>query len=182
MARDGQDQTTPPTPASRSGQITARLATLSLLALGATALTGLGLARWLNAPADQPTPVTPGRPAAPLFQNWPAGRAPDLVFVFTGQRHGYIKFCGCSSPQLGGLERLYNHLEQLRGRGWPVVPVDLGDIPVQKGLHDQIELKYATTMRAYEKMGYAAVGVGLEEVKLPLLNALALFTLQQQVP
>lgn len=169
-------------PMRPTGGAAARLVMLALLACGGSAVTGLVLARWMSAPAEQPTPVAPGQPAAPLFQNWPPGRAPDAVLVLTGQRYGYLKFCGCSSPQSGGLERLYNLLEQLRGRSWAVVPIDLGDLTAGKGLHDLAKLKYATTMRAYEKMHYAAVGVGIEEVKLPLLNALAEFTLQQPVP
>src|SRR4051794_33551040 len=64
------------------------------------------------------------------FQGWDR---PDLVLVLTAQQHGYILPCGCSRPQVGGLERRYNFVRSLKGRGWPVVAVDLGDIAQRHG-------------------------------------------------
>src|SRR5262249_4720406 len=113
------------------------------------------------------------------FADWPAGRKPDLVLVLSGEMRGYLQPCGCSRPQLGGLERRYNFIKGLRDRGWPVVPLDLGDVASTKGkLHEQHVLKYKVAMQALEKIGYAAVGVGKQEFSVPLLNALSEFTLQ----
>lgn len=75
-------------------------------------------------PADSPS----SKPLPPaLFQSWP-NRAPDVAVVLTGEQHSYLKFCGCSQPQLGGLERRYNFIAKLKDKGWPVVAFDLGDI------------------------------------------------------
>jgi hypothetical protein len=115
---------------------------------------------------------------ADVFKSWPADRAPDVVFVLTGQEYGYLSPCGCSRPQLGGLERRYNFIEAVRARGWNVVPVDLGDVMYRKGIDEQALLKYDVAMKAREKMGYAAVGIGAHDAELPLLDALARFPLQ----
>ncbi len=112
------------------------------------------------------------------FDDWPKEQAPELVLLLSGQTLGYIQPCGCSRPQLGGLERRYNLIESLKARGWQVVALDLGDVASKKALHKQAIMKYALSMQAMEHMGYAAVGIGLQEYGLPLLNALASYTLQ----
>src|SRR5262249_35150849 len=75
-----------------------------------------------------------------LFNGWPK---PDLALVLSAQMYGYLQPCGCSRPQLGGLARRYNfiHGQLMRERGWPVVAVDLGDVPPQRQGHQAI-LKY----------------------------------------
>src|SRR5262245_48853676 len=50
-------------------------------------------------------------PIAIDFSDWPKDRKPDLVILLSGQTHGYLQPCGCSRPQLGGLERRYNLIE-----------------------------------------------------------------------
>jgi hypothetical protein len=147
-----------------------------LAALGLTlvsALAGTGLAYWLKAPDAEPA-----RPAAQadgkgipprLFKNW--GK-PDLVVVLSAQQHGYIQPCGCSYPQVGGLERRYTFLQLLKQRGWPVVAVDLGDIAQNHGPaklpNVQGLIKYRYSMKALKEMGYLAVGVGAYESALSL--------------
>lgn len=153
-------------------------------------LVGAGLtATWLPAQADDaPLVGVPGTPAPSskelpedLFKSWPTGRKPDLAIVLTGQQHGYLKFCGCSSPQLGGFERRYNFIAKLRERGWPLVAFDLGDLVTHQhhGLNAQSLLKYETAMASLEAIGYAAIGVGENEYKLNLVDVLARFTLQK---
>jgi hypothetical protein len=161
----------------------------SALPVAALLLVGACLtANWLSAQTnDAPLAGGPGGAApssnpipAVLFNGWPAGRNPDLVVVVTGQQHSYLKFCGCSSPQLGGFERRYNFIAKLRERGWPVVAVDLGDLITRqhRGLDAQTLLKYETSMKALEAIGYTAIGVGENEYKLPLMEGLSRFTLQ----
>lgn len=147
----------------------------------------LGFLRYLRDP-ESATPVgARGAPAEkdPTFSNprnfrdWP-GTTPDLVLLLSGQQHGYLQPCGCSPKQLGGLERRYNLLKDLKQHGWPVVAVDLGDVP-QKPNH-QTTLKYATSMNALRAMDYAAVGVGQRELELPLMEALANYSLNNRNP
>ena len=90
-----------------------------------------------------------------LFREW--GK-PDLVLVLSAQQHGYLLPCGCSRPQIGGLERRYNFLQTLKARGWPVVPVDVGDVAQRSG--PQALLQYKTAMEARQQLGYLAVGLG----------------------
>ncbi|MGH7223212.1 MAG: multiheme c-type cytochrome, partial [Gemmataceae bacterium] len=139
-----------------------QLAALSLTL--ASALTGTCLAYWLKSPSPPTTktssPESKGIPAR-LFQGW--GK-PDFVVVLSAQQHGYMLPCGCSEPQVGGLERRYNFIQLLKARGWPVVAVDLGDVPQKHGpakLHNvQGLIKYRYSMMALKEMNYLAVGVG----------------------
>jgi hypothetical protein len=112
-----------------------------------------------------------------LFRDWPKDRNPDLVLVLTGERHGYILPCGCSSPQVGGVERLYNFVRLLKEeRGWSVAALDLGDNPQKEGPAQlpniQGALKYFYTMRAMEKIGFSATSFGEYEAALPLTTAI----------
>jgi 2',3'-cyclic-nucleotide 2'-phosphodiesterase (5'-nucleotidase family) len=132
------------------------------------------------------TPIVAGaRPApgqvggVPLFEGWPKDQ-PDLVFVVTGQTYGYLKPCGCSQFQLGGLERRANFMNQMREKGWRVVGLDLGDVmPTKeyKGLYEQTLKKYETSMKAMKEMGYAAVGIGQTDLESQLFQLLGRYTI-----
>jgi Cytochrome c554 and c-prime len=144
--------------------------------LGAT-----GLARWLRPATVEPTPDN--SPAPVLFRGW---EAPAMVFLLSAQMHGYMLPCGCSEPQLGGLERRFNFLEELRAKGWPVLALDLGDIPQKQGPvnlpNRQGMIKYRYSMKALQKMGYAAVSFGEYEAALQLCDVLAEWALQYPTP
>lgn len=153
------------------------------LAAGAIAVVaGLYRSHNLRSQEESAAPAPP--PPAVLFHDWPKDRKPDLVLVLSGQEHGYLQPCGCSRPQLGGLARRYNFLMGLKDRGWPVVPVDLGDLfdePKQRG--PQAQLKYKTSMEALHLMGYAGVAVGQYETANPtLLDVLAEYSLNMPQP
>ena len=131
--------------------------------------------------ADPPTAKEPAGPA--LFADWPKGAKPDAVIVLSGQTFGYLQPCGCSRPQLGGLERRANFIAALKAKGWPVVGVDLGDIlPMAAVVPDQLMLKYATTMAALREMGYVAVGVGKAEFTNGLYRVLGQYALVKEQP
>src|SRR5262245_47752847 len=95
-----------------------------------------------------PAPAT-AQPAIAVpdpFAAWPKDAKPDAVLIISGQTYGYLQPCGCSRPQLGGLERRANLVKSIRDRGWPVAGFDLGDVPPAAGiLPDQVALKYGTT-------------------------------------
>ena len=116
-----------------------------------------------------------------LFKRWPAGQKPDFVFLLTGEQFGYNQPCGCSSPQYGGVARRWNFIEtELKGRGWAVVPLDLGDVAQKSG--PQTKLKYVYSMKALKAMGYHALGVGLNEFGIPLPTAVDNFALNEGKP
>ena len=141
-----------------------QIAAVGLIAI--SALAGTGLAYLLKSPPAQPNKdegkkVIPGN----LFHDW---GQPDFVIVLSAQQDGYIMPCGCSTPQVGGLERRYNFIQLLKNeKGWPVVAVDLGNIPQKRGPANLINvqglIKYRYSMMAYKDMGYLAVGIGENE-------------------
>jgi cytochrome c553 len=98
-----------------------------------------------------------------LFADWPSAK-PSAVIVFSGQMYGYLQPCGCSRPQLGGLERRAQFISWLRAKGWPVIGVDLGDLlPVAGVVREQQLWKYAVAMESLREMGYVAIGAGTAE-------------------
>jgi Cytochrome c554 and c-prime len=156
-----------------------------LAALGLTLVSVLGatgLARWLRTPPVQEKSAAPEGPA--LFHGWPAKL--EMAFLLSGQMHGYMLPCGCSDPQLGGLERRYNFLQELKAKGWPIVALDMGDIPQKHGPvtlpNHQGRIKYRYSMTALQKMDYSAVSFGEYEAGLPLMDALAEWALQFPTP
>jgi hypothetical protein len=170
--RAGGEAVPLPGGAARRGRrgVAFKVAALALTVV--SALAGTGLARWLRAPdvSDEKTAVKfPNR----LFLGW---EKPDLVLILSAQQKGYLLPCGCSRPQVGGLERRYNFLKKLDAAGWPYVAVDLGDIPQRHGPaglpNQQGLIKYIYSMRALEKMNYAAVSFGEYEANLGLSSVL----------
>lgn len=115
-----------------------------------------------------------------LFRDWPQ---PDAVVIVSGQQHGYLDPCGCSRPQIGGLIRRYNLIEDLKGRGWPILAVDAGDIAQRKApgglpnIREVALLKYKVSMESLKRMSYSTVSFGTHEAALSLMDALAVFTL-----
>ena len=137
----------------------------------------------LNAPIRQPksgddeispsanAPATPPKKKEPLFEGWPK---PAVALVITGQQNGYIEPCGCTglANQKGGLARRHTFIRSLRERGWPVVPLDVGNQTRRVGEQEQI--KFARAADALREMEYAAVAFGSEDLRLPmtaLINA-----------
>jgi hypothetical protein len=176
MGRDDQQHSNPqPTRHDARHGLRARWA----LAAGGLGLAGLLIACWTRLPDDGPPAANPA-PAPkqpPLFQDWPK---PDYVLLLSGQSHGYLQPCGCSSPQYGGYERRYNFVQTLKERGWPVVAADLGDALAHDG--PQKLLKYQVAMAAMKTLGYTAVGVGLRELEAPLFDVIGQWALNDPVP
>src|SRR5262249_44047687 len=155
-------------PRSKSMSATRKPAWLVAGAVVAAVISIAAVLHGLQTPSAGPSDggAVPAK-AALLFRDWPADKTPDVVLVLSGQAYGYMQPCGCSRPQLGGLERRFNFIESLKQRGWPVVAVDLGDVAQRSG--PQSQLKYAYTMRALQAMDYRAVGIGENELAMPLL-------------
>ncbi len=98
-----------------------------------------------------------------IAADWPQ---PQAVLFVSGQQHGYIEPCGCTGleNQKGGLIRRDTLLTELRARGWEVVPIDAGNQVRRTGR--QPELKFLATVDAFEKMGYKAAALGIDDLKL----------------
>lgn len=157
---------------------------------------GFLLLSWLRTPVE---PVAQGGVPAPRggaadpaaakptlpFQGWPRDDKghvvrPDVALLLSAEMFGYMQPCGCSSPQYGGLDRRFNFLKSLKDRGWNVAAVDLGDLSQKFG--PQTLLKYQYSMKALKALDYAAIGVGKNEMAMPLFEALAGHALNDKSP
>jgi hypothetical protein len=123
-------------------------------------------AKQADAPAaTEETPrAKPPRQDAELFVGW---GIPDVAIVVTGEQLGYIEPCGCAGleNQKGGLSRRFTMIEDLRKRGCPVLPVDVGGQIHRFG--QQAEIKFQTAVEGLKLMDYAGVGFGPDDLRLP---------------
>jgi hypothetical protein len=100
-----------------------------------------------------------------LYKGW---TTPELALFVSGRQHGYIEPCGCAGleNQKGGLLRRHTCLEELKAKGWEVVPVDLGNQVRRFGA--QASIKFTRTVEALTgQMNYEAIGLGPDDLKLP---------------
>jgi hypothetical protein len=115
--------------------------------------------------ADTKTATAAVLPPDPPFKDWPK---PAVALFFTGQQLGYIEPCGCTGleNQKGGLARRHTLIRQLQDeRSWPVVPLDVGSQVRRYGR--QQEIKFQHTANALRTLGYRAVALGAEDLRLP---------------
>jgi hypothetical protein len=113
-------------------------------------------------PAAKPK-IDPVTANGPIFVDWPK---PSLAIVFSGELDGYLEPCGCAGleNQLGGLKRRHTLLKQLAADGWPLALIDLGGLTKRTG--HQTEIKYRYALESLAEMGYGAVALGANELKL----------------
>lgn len=99
-------------------------------------------------------------------EDWRDWQQPQAVLVISGQQHGYIEPCGCTGldNQKGGMMRRYSLLEEIRGRDWEVVPLDAGNQIRRSGR--QAAIKFKTSVKGLEQMGYKSVGIGPDDLKV----------------
>lgn len=105
-----------------------------------------------------------------LFQGWPK---PQIALVLSGRQNGYLEPCGCSglTNQKGGLARRFTFIDELRDKGWPVVPLDVGNLIRRYGR--QSEIKFQRIVNGLESMHYEAIGLGSDDLRLPVGELLA---------
>lgn len=108
-----------------------------------------------------------------LAEGW---SEPWVALLVTGDQFGYLEPCGCTglANQKGGLIRRDTLLQQIRGKGWNVVPLDAGNQVRRPGR--QSELKFARTAEALKLMGYQAVGLGPDDLNLSATDLLLSFS------
>ncbi len=98
-----------------------------------------------------------------IAPDWPQ---PQAVLFVSGQQHGYLEPCGCTGldKQKGGLIRRDTLLNQLRERGWKLIPVDVGNQVRRIGR--QPEIKFQSTVEAFKMMDYKAATLGVDDLQL----------------
>ncbi|HTQ39162.1 MAG TPA: multiheme c-type cytochrome [Pirellulales bacterium] len=158
-----------------------RLLPAALLCLAAAAL-ALVIFRGGSTAHAQPAGDSPTVPSAAnhwqrpasleptLFADWPR---PKVALVLTGLLQGYIEPCGCSGKEneQGGLSRRDRLLTDLAAQNWTVVALDVGDQVRRFGR--QQEIKFQAVADALKTMGYRAVGLGPNDLRLSATELLA---------
>ena len=105
---------------------------------------------------------------APLFDDWPNDK-PDLAFVLSGEMYGYLRPCGCSPGQHGGLARRGGLLRYLtEEKGWNTLPLDLGDLIGDSRLMLLQPLRYSFALESLTKLGYPVIGIGQKDLSLSI--------------
>ncbi len=102
--------------------------------------------------------INPGRPFA--------GGPVDLCLILTGQMYGYLQPCGCSRPQLGGLERRHELMNRLAAHGYPLSAGDLGDLSPKEQANPQNRWKFETAIKSLKAMSYAGMTLGPAELAM----------------
>tara|TARA_B100000809_G_scaffold204659_1_gene206077 strand:+ start:861 stop:2477 length:1617 start_codon:yes stop_codon:yes gene_type:complete len=107
----------------------------------------------------------PGESSEQSWKSWPR---PELAIVITGRQHGYLEPCGCTGLdyQKGGLARRQELIRQLReDKKWPLLMVDAGNQVRRFGR--QPEIKFQLTIERLKDIGYQAIALGPDDLRLP---------------
>lgn len=109
-------------------------------------------------------PPPAAQPAEDYFADW---KTPLAALVISGEMNGYLEPCGCAGLEnmKGGIGRRHDLLARLRGKGWSVLPVDVGSQVKRFG--QQSEIKFHAAINGLKQMQYAAVAFGARDLKLP---------------
>ena len=114
---------------------------------------------------DPGQPEDNAREGADLLKGWPT---PGFAIMLTGRQHGYLEPCGCTglAYQKGGLARRQELIRQLQeDRTWPLLLVDAGNQVRRFGR--QPEIKFQLTVDRLKKIGYQAIALGPDDLRLP---------------
>lgn len=104
----------------------------------------------------------------PLFDDWPK-ESPAFVLLLSGEMFGYMRPCGCSEGQSGGLSRRAGLIEYLKNeKKWETLPVDFGDLIKAEVPWD--EARYRYVLESLKTMGYKVVGVGTKDLSIKAMT------------
>ena len=98
----------------------------------------------------------------PILDGW---KKPKIALLLSGEQHGYLEPCGCSENQSGGMARRADLVRKIvEEKGWDLVGLDVGGTLKRSRRQDGI--KFEKLFEAFQQLNYAAVGVGVEELKM----------------
>ena len=105
---------------------------------------------------------------------------PDTVTLFlSGGERGYLKPCGCSEGQVGGISRRDSLLTMFREQGISIIPIANGNLILE--MSRQSEIKADIGFFALADMGYIAYNVGQYDLQLGV-EQLAALSEQNKLP
>jgi hypothetical protein len=97
----------------------------------------------------------------------PFGTTPvDLCLILSGQMYGYLQPCGCSRPQLGGLERRHELMRRFAALGYTLSAGDLGDLAPREQAGPQNRWKYEMAVKSLKAMSYSGMALGPTELAM----------------
>jgi hypothetical protein len=128
----------------------------------------------LAAADDKPPSKAPPPSYESLFPDWPEEK-PAGVIVVSGQMEGYLRPCGCSLGQGGGLARRAGALKFLReDLKLQTLTLDLGDLTKEK-VSALEELRIDAAIAGLGKLKYDGVALGKIDYKIQLFRLLSKF-------
>jgi Cytochrome c554 and c-prime len=80
--------------------------------------------------------------------------------------YGYLQPCGCSRPQVGGLERRYELMRRFTENGYALSAGDLGDLASKEQAGAQNRWKYEIAVKSLKSMSYAGMALGPTELAM----------------
>ena len=120
-----------------------------------------------TSPLPEVGPGDPGASSVPPSQDesWIRERDPEVTIVVVGNQRGKLKPCGCSEPQMGGLERLGAFLDGLRHirKDASIGVLSMGWSMADRG-EAQAETKAALYRRAIALLGFDAHLLGTTDL------------------
>ncbi len=129
-------------------------------------------------PEHTPTTAKTDQTTSPIDKLMAELNNPAAVLLVSGQQDGYLEPCGCSAEQVGGLLRRFELVERLRKQNWPVSLVDLGGLikdPHSRGGFEQNKIKFDYALKAFKLLGYDALALSADDLKVGVGEALGLF-------
>jgi nitrate/TMAO reductase-like tetraheme cytochrome c subunit len=125
------------------------------------------------APANAEPVATPGSvetesfPIAtekPAFDEWPKD-SPAFVLVVSGEMLGYMRPCGCSEGQTGGMARRAGLIDYLtQEKKWEAAAIDFGDLVKAEVPWDAGRYHYS--LESLKALGYRVVGIGPKDLSI----------------
>lgn len=106
-------------------------------------------------------------------------QAETVTLFMSGGELGYLKPCGCSEGQVGGISRRDTLLTRFREQGVSVIPIATGNFILDASR--QSEIKADIGFFAMRDMGYIAYNVGQHDLQLGVTH-LASLSEQNKLP
>lgn len=86
----------------------------------------------------------------------------QIAIIFTGEENGYLKPCGCTEGQLGGIKRRYEFVESLKKDEQVILPISLGDLAGNP--NRQNEIKMEIMLKGMDMIAYIVHNIGEKDL------------------